>query len=742
MEQLKGLVDHIIYSKPETGYTVFELTTDTELITCVGILHAVSEGETVDLRGDYTNHPLYGRQFSFESFEIIEAADEEAIRRYLASGAVKGIGPALANRIVDEFSDDTFRVMEEEPELLAKIKGISLRKAQEIAAAVVEKQDLRKVMLFLQKYGISNNMAMKIYKEYGNTVYSVIEENPYKLAEDVDGIGFKIADEIATLAGIALDSVYRIKSGIIYCLTNGIGEGHIYLPKELLIYRAKEILNVEEEMIWLQVENLSMERKLIIKQSDDEIRVYSNNFYYMELNCARMLRDLDVIVANKEADIRKSIGNTGKTDETELEELQLEAVVNAITHGVCVITGGPGTGKTTTINRIIKYLEQTGEDFCLAAPTGRAAKRMTETTGYEASTIQRMLGLGKGVSIEKGYYYEKNEENPLETDTIIIDEMSMVDLPLFHALLRAIMPGTRLVLVGDINQLPSVGPGSVLKDIINSGCLKVVKLEKIFRQAGKSDIVINAHKINDGIMPKLDNKSEDFFFLKRDDVNVIMKNIVQLLSEKLPKYVEASTLDIQVLTPMRKGALGVESLNPILQKYINPPSKDKKEKEGLNVLFREGDKVMQIKNNYQLEWEVQGKYGIAVEKGLGVFNGDMGIIKRIDFFSEMIEVLYEENHLVHYPFSNLDELELAYAVTIHKSQGSEYPAVILPILTGPKPLFNRNLLYTAVTRAKRCVTILGNEETIKQMVDNTDEAKRYTSLSEMIKTIFMEDYDS
>ena len=740
MEEITGYIEHIIYSNASNGYTVFELTTDTGTQTCVGILHAISEGESVSLSGEYTTHAIYGQQFSIKEYKVIESTDEESIRRYLSSGAVKGIGPALAARIVDEFGEDTFRVMEEEPELLAGIKGISIRRAQEIAAYVVEKHDLRQAMVFLQKYGISNNLAMKIYSQYGQQMYKVLEDNPYKLAEDIEGVGFKTADEIARLSGIAMDSVYRIKSGILYTLMLGTNEGHTYLPKELLLRKAEELLEADEDTIWLQVENLSMEKKLIIKQTDESVRVYSNTFYYMERSCAVKLRELDVLIEKDEERIRKIVSLTDN-DETRLENLQFEAVVLAITHGVSIITGGPGTGKTTTINKLISYLEMHGDDFILAAPTGRAAKRMTETTGYEASTIQRMLGLNASMIAETGYAYEYNESNPLETDTIIIDEMSMVDMPLFSALLKAIMPGTRLVLVGDINQLPSVGPGSVLKDLIASECFNVVKLKKIFRQEGESDIIVNAHMINEGIAPKLDNKGKDFFFLKRDDVNVIMKNMIQLVSDKLPRYVDATSFDIQVLTPMRKGALGVESLNPILQKYLNPPAPSKQEKEFGNVVFREGDKVMQIKNNYQLEWEIQGKYGIPVDKGLGVFNGDMGTVSKIDFYSEAMEVLYDDNRMVRYPFSGLDELELAYAVTIHKSQGSEYPAVVIPILTGPKPLLNRNLLYTAVTRARKCVTILGSEATFNQMIENVDETKRYTSFDEAIKSLFLEEYE-
>lgn len=740
MEQLSGYIEHIIHSNPNNGYTVFELTTDTGEETCVGVLHAVNEGESVLLRGEYTVHSLYGKQFAFKEYEIVERTDKESIIRYLSSGAIKGIGAALAGRIVNEFGEDTFRVMEEEPLFLSRIKGISERKAIEISEQVVEKRELRAAMVFLQKYGISNNLAVKIYARYGANVFTVIEENPYRLADDIEGVGFKIADGIAAASGIAVDSVYRIKSGILYTISACITEGHTYVPKDYLLEKAGELLGVEEESVWIQVENLSIEKRLIIKVIDEEIRVYSSAFYYMELNCARMLRDLDVLTRQDDDAVRRKLLELDRN--TVLEELQLEAVVKAITNGISIITGGPGTGKTTTINRLIKYLEYKGEDFLLAAPTGRAAKRMTETTGYEASTIQRMLGLGASGLSDKGFSYDRNEENPLEVDIIIIDEMSMVDLPLFNALLKAVIPGTRLVLVGDTNQLPSVGPGSVLRDIIASECYSVVKLEKIFRQEGASDIIVNAHKINAGIVPELNNAGRDFFFLKRDNVNVIMKNMITLISEKLPGYVKADSNEIQVLTPMRKGALGVESLNPILQQYLNPPALSKKEKEYGNVIFREGDKVMQIRNNYQLEWEVLGKYNIVVDKGLGIFNGDMGVVDKIDFYSEIMEVRYDRDHIVKYPFANLDELEHAYAVTIHKSQGSEYPAVIIPLLGGPKPLLNRNLLYTAVTRAKHCVVILGSDSVFAQMVENADETKRYTSLNEAITIINMEDYDT
>ena len=734
MEKISGYIEHIIFSNSDNGYTVFALTTDTEETVCVGALHAVSEGESVELSGEYVVHPMYGRQFSFSSYSVCEAKDEEDILRYLSSGAVKGIGPSLAKRIVDAFGTDTFRIMEEEPEMLSVIKGISAKKAQEIGAFVLERQDLRKVMVYLGKFGISNGLANRIYKKYGSGIYSVMETDPYRLAEEMEGVGFRTADEIAMAAGFSRESEFRVKSGITYALSSAVSEGHVFLPKDLLIDRAATLLEVDRDYISTECDNLCMEKKLSVKTAGDQVRVYLPSFYRMETQCARMLLDLDIVLDANRARIAQAV-DAIEDEKIPLEEKQKEAIILAASTGVSIITGGPGTGKTTIINVLINYLMQKGEDIVLAAPTGRAAKRMTEATGYESSTIQRLLGLTPGAAGERGFSYEYNEDNPLEVDTVIIDEMSMVDLPLFTALLRAIIPGTRLVMVGDTDQLPSVGPGSVLKDIISSGCFATTRLDRIFRQDDASDIIVNAHEINAGHLPKLDNKSSDFFMLKRDDTLLIQKSIVVLVSEKLPKYVNAKPFDIQVLTPMRKGPLGVESLNPLLQRYLNPPSPQKAEKEAGGVIFREGDKVMQIRNNYQIEWEVTGRYGIVAEKGLGVFNGDMGVIGRIDDYSETLEVIYEDDHRVRYPFSDLDELELSYAVTIHKSQGSEYPAVVLPLLTGPRQLFNRNILYTAVTRARKCVTIVGSAETVRRMVDNAEELKRFTSLDEMIRQI-------
>ena len=731
MEKLAGYVEHIIYRNADNGYTVLNLVSGEEEITCVGIFSAIAEGENIEASGDYTDHPTYGKQFKVESFEEKAPEDEEAIERYLGSGAIRGIGLALAARIVRRFKADTFRIIEEEPERLAEVKGISERKAMEIADQVNEKRDLRQAMIFLQQYGITMNLAVKVYQQYGQEVYGIIRENPYRLADDIEGVGFRTADEIAVRVGIRMDSDFRIRSGILYVLLQASTEGHTYLPEEELTRITGQLLEVGEEQIEKQYMDLAIERKIIMKQGENQTQIYAASFYYMEANTATMLKQLNVSYDVPDLEIEERVRRIEKQTGMKLDEHQMTAVKEAVRNGLLIITGGPGTGKTTTINTIIKYFEMEGLDIFLAAPTGRAAKRMSETTGFEARTIHRMLELNGGVDGAAGF--ERNEKNPLETDVVIIDEMSMVDISLMHALLKAVAVGTRLILVGDVNQLPSVGPGSVLRDIIRSHECNVVMLTKIFRQASTSDIIVNAHKINQGEEVTLDNKSMDFFFLKRYDADVIISVVLQLIKQKLPKFVDATPYDIQVLTPMRKGLLGVERLNGILQRYLNPPSPQKREKEHGDILFREGDKIMQTRNNYQLEWEIRTKYGLSVDKGTGVFNGDMGIVREINDFAETMTVEFDEGRMVEYPYKLLDELELAYAITIHKSQGSEYPAVVIPLLSGPSMLMNRNLLYTAVTRARKCVTLVGNEVTFAQMVQNTSQQKRYSGLCDRLK---------
>ncbi len=740
METVKGYVDHIIFQNAENGYTVMSLIADGEEVTCVGMCGGLTQGESISAQGDYVEHPVYGAQFKLKSFQIVTPQDSAGMERYLGSGVIKGVGAGLAARIVRKFGSDTFRIMEEEPERLAEIKGISLRKAQEIAVQMEEKKDMRDAFVFLQQYGISNALSIKIYDVYGMDLYGILKENPYKLAEDIEGIGFRMADELAARVGIRTDSEYRIRSGILYTLTQAVGEGHCFLPLEILLERAHTLLGVRTEDIRPQIGNLMMDKKLVVKGDS----VFTSACYYAELNCARMLCDLNIAVTEaehlptQEALLDKRLEKLARELNMELDELQLGAVRECIQQGLFILSGGPGTGKTTTINMIIRYFEAEGLDILLAAPTGRAAKRMTEATGFEARTIHRMLELNSALSDESSrkVRFERNEENPLEADVIIIDEMSMVDIQLFQALLKAVTPGTRLILVGDVNQLPSVGPGQVLRELIESGCFHMAELKKIFRQAKESDIVVNAHRINRGQQIALDNKSRDFFMLERNDVNVIYKHMIQLIREKLPGYVKASPFDIQVLTPMRKGSLGCETLNGILQRYLNPPDPHKREHmSGANV-FREGDKVMQVRNNYQLEWEIVSSYGIPVDQGTGIFNGDMGKIIEINEEASSMVVEYDEQRRVTYPFSLLEELELSYAVTIHKAQGSEYPAVILPLLGGPRMLFNRNLLYTAITRARSCVTILGSSDTVRSMIENTSENRRYTALTQRLRECF------
>ncbi len=733
-EQVTGYIDTIIFRNEDNGYTVFTVVDNNEEITCYGFFNYINEGEYIEASGEVTNHPIYDDQFKVKSYEIKVPEDIIAVKRYLASGAVKGIGEKLADNIVKKFGDDTFRVMEEEPERLAEIKGISMKKALEIADQLVEKKDMRRAMMFLQDYGINMNLANKIYGQYGPEIFTIIKENPYKLADDITGIGFKIADDIAQKIGIKADSDYRIRSGILYELMNATSNGHVYLPMRELENATRDLLLIDINNFEKYIMDLSIDKKTVVKELDGSKIVYSSIYYNMEMNVAAMLHELDVEYTVDNA-IDKVIGNIEKRQNIELDELQRKAVVDAATSGLMVITGGPGTGKTTTINTIIRYFDAENMDICLAAPTGRAAKRMSETTGMEAQTIHRMLEVS-GAPGDNSGNFEKNSDNPIEADVIIIDEMSMVDINLMYHLLRAIPVGTRLILVGDVDQLPSVGPGNVLRDIIDSECFKVVKLNKIFRQASESEIITNAHKINNGESVQLNKYSKDFLFVRRDSADAIIGAMCTLIRDKLPDYVNAKASDIQILTPMRKGLVGVDKLNKVMQDFLNPKEAGKNEKEYGDIVFREGDKVMQIKNNYQLQWQKKplgSKF--PTEDGMGVFNGDMGIIEHISFFDEVLNIRFDDDRCVAYSFKQLEELELAYAITIHKSQGSEYPAVIIPMFQGPAMLCTRNLLYTAVTRAKTCVCMVGIEASFHDMIANINERKRYSTLKTRIKEI-------
>ena len=737
MEQIEGIVENIIYQNKDTGYTVLELSTGKELLTSVGSFNSISVGENICVKGEYVNHPLYGKQLKAISFKASIPNDIVSLERYLSSGAIKGVGPSIAHKIIQTFKDDTKRVIEEEPELLSKVKGISGKKAQDIAYQFEEKRDLRDAMIFLSQYGINGTLAVKLYKVYEDEIYYIIKQNPYKLSEDVRGIGFKTADEIARKVGIEKDSEFRIKSAVEYILYLNAEKGNTYMKVMDLFNETKFLLDIEIENDYFEtlLSNMVIDRRIKIEHSTD---VYLNYYYKVEAEVAKRLLSINASVAdlNYEKSTAEDFEKFFKEKNILLDEMQLLFIKKSIENGVSILTGGPGTGKTTTINGIIQFFGAKNLKISLAAPTGRAAKRMSETTGYEAKTIHRLLEVNGVVDDKDGSSHGeflRNEENPLEADVVIVDEMSMVDISLFNSLLKAIPLNCRLIMVGDIDQLPSVGPGNVLHDIIASEKFSTIKLEKIFRQAMESDIVKNAHKVNNGEKIKLDNKSSDFFFIEESDAIHITARIWRLLSQKLPKYVDARTSDIQVITPMKKGNLGTYKLNEDLQRALNPKAINKKEYELPNgKILREHDKVMQNKNDYKLDWIIKGMYDIPIETGKGVFNGDIGEVIEIDKLNKKVEVLYDENRYVKYEFTDLDEIELAYAITIHKSQGSEYPAVVIPILDVPRLLSNRNLLYTAITRAKKCVVIVGSEKALNYMIQNKNEVRRQTGLCEKL----------
>ncbi len=738
METIEGFVEHIIFQNPENGYTVLELAVDDDVLTCVGTLPLITEGETIEAEGKEKEHALYGRQFQIQSYIVKEPEDQISMERYLASGAVKGIGAALAARIIKRFKSDTFRIMEEEPERLAEIKGISLKMARSFAEQMEEKRDLRKAMVFLQKYGISTSLSLKIYEKYGYSLYKIIEENPYQLTNEIQGVGFKTADEIAQKAGILMDSDFRVQSGISYCLSQASQDGHTYLPMEELYQRSAEVLSCTREKFLKNLMDLQIERNVVVQTEQDVEAVYGARYFYLEQHTAYLLNRLnDRYLVNQ--NVFSSLLNEIEQEiEIVLDQKQREAVLAAVENNLVIVTGAPGTGKTTIINAIIRYFEAEGMELLLAAPTGRAAKRMSEATGCEAKTIHRLLEVCPGIEHQGQNVFGRDEENLLEADVLIIDEMSMVDIFLMHSLLKAVAVGTRLVLVGDKNQLPSVGPGSVLKDMISSGMFRVVELTQIFRQASGSEIVQNAHRLNRGERLPLEIKKPDFFIMRRYDIAGVLSMLKDMILEILPKNIHVNPYEIQVLTPMRKGSLGVEELNRNLQQFLNPPSGEKPERVHGDFCFRIHDKVMQIKNNYQMEWKVKSSHGVTIEEGIGVFNGDVGIISQINSYSESLTVAFDDGREAEYPFHQLDELELAYAVTIHKSQGSEYPAVILPLLSGPKMLLNKNILYTAITRAKKCVTLIGNEAVFYEMSQNESEQKRYSGLQNRLKELRQE----
>ena len=744
MEEREGYVEHVVFHSPDTGFTVLTLSGSKpgEELTCVGTFPFLDEGEYLRVRGETTRHNVYGQQLRVESYEFIQPADAAAMERYLGSGAIKGVGISMAMKIVTKFGDDTFRIIEREPERLAEVRGISDRIAQSIYAQFMEKQGMRRIVMFLQQFGINLNLALRIYKQYGEKTEEVLKSNPYRIAEDIPRVGFRTADEIARRMGGYEDSDDRVRACLLYVMHLGTTAGHAYLPEDSLLRHMQEYLPaIDDDTFNRVVDSLVMERKLrtVTEYTEEgaEVRhVYLPLYYFTEASIARMLLDLDVEIELPPGGVKPYLNSVACEENIDLDDTQRRAVEEAVKHGVFILTGGPGTGKTTTINAIIRVCEAMGREVVLAAPTGRAAKRMSEATGRDAATIHRLLEVTR-MEDESGSgaaRFNRNADHPLEADVVIIDEMSMVDMHLMHALLKALVPGlTSLVMVGDANQLPSVGPGNVLHDIMESQAFSMVTLTKIFRQAEESDIVVNAHRINRGEMPDVHRKSKDFFFLQRMDAGVIRNLLVQLVRDKLPNYVSATPFDIQVLTPMRKGELGVEGLNVLLQEALNPPAPGKAEYVSHGVTFRVGDKVMQTRNNYRLEWETRSARNTLLDCGSGVFNGDIGIIREINDFAKQMEIVFDDTRVVQYDFSDLEDLEHAYAVTIHKSQGSEYPAVVMPLLTGPRPLMNRNLLYTGVTRAVNCVTIIGSEATMQRMVASVDEQKRYTGLRKSIR---------
>ena len=735
--EIQGVLSEFIFKNDSNGYTVAIVETEDEEITVVGYMPIANQGETIAFMGNWIVHPAYGRQLEILSYKQVTPNTLEGIENYLASGIIKGIGPKIAKKMVDKFGKDTLDVIQYNSNLLTQVEGIGEAKAQIIVQAFEEQREIREIMLFLQQYGVSTNYALKIYKKYGQQTIQLIQENPYRLAEDIFGIGFKIADTIAKRMGVDPSSPYRIMCGIKYILGQHNLEGHTYTPKEELVRTTAEVLGVKNEVVEEALMQLALMNEVQLENLDGQIVAFIMPFYYAESYVCKKLVDLaQVVVKPVSEDMENEIKDIEKQGNISLAENQKEAIGEASINGILVITGGPGTGKTTAINSIIKMFEAHDHTIALAAPTGRAAKRMSEATGREAKTIHRMLEYSF-MDGEGGMSFGKNEDEPLAYDVVIIDEMSMVDILLMKGLLKAILPGTRLILVGDVDQLPSVGAGNVLRDIIDSSLIKVVKLDQIFRQAQESMIIVNAHRINKGEYPHINRREKDFFFISKRKHENIAETIRELCKDRLPKFNNCDPVkDIQVLTPMKKGTLGMLQLNRELQSVLNPSTPYKDEKTINERIFRVGDKVMQMKNNYNLKWkrETDGS------QGEGVFNGDFGYIQEIDEEEREMKVLFDEEKIVTYDFSQIDELELAYSITIHKSQGSEFPIVIIPISYGPPMLFTRNLLYTAVTRAKSLVVMVGMEAGLKSMVDNHRIIQRYSGLKVRLRRLLDEDF--
>lgn len=738
-EQIAGYVIECIFENQDTGYKVLEVESDDglQLMTVVGIMPELQVGERIEANGRWKEHNTYGEQFEVSSFVRALPKDRQAMERYLASGVIKGVGSALAHRIVEHFGDRTFDLIENEPERLAEIKGISSAKACEIGEQFAAQHAAREAMVFLQNLGLTPAMAMRIYKEFGDKTVSILSSNPYVMAERVQGIGFRRADEIARQMGISEEAPGRIRGAIRFALQNAAGEGHTYLPQERLQDEVYRLIGIEGILIENGITESVLEGQLVQKKELGQERVYLKSFYQAEAGVARKLAELSSYPRALEREqYRERLQAVEKAQHIELSDEQREAVLAALQEGVLVITGGPGTGKTTIINAVLELLDEDHQKYMLAAPTGRAAKRMTEATGREAKTIHRLLEIQFGLAEGGKQIFQRDADHPLEADVIILDEVSMIDVILMHHLLKAVMPGSRLILAGDQDQLPSVGAGNVLRDMIQSEAISVKKLTKIYRQAAKSDIVVGAHQINQGEYPVFNRKDTDFFFMRRRVKEDVIRTMIEVILKRMPKFAHCSAVDdIQVLTPMKRGFLGVENLNPRLQEALNPKSSKKAELEFRDTVFREGDKVMQIKNNYNMAWKVLNQYGYPLEEGEGVFNGDVGRIRQINPKTRTVTVLFDDKRQVEYDYMELEELELAYAITIHKSQGTESPVVILPLHSGPDILLSRNLLYTAVTRAKRYAVIIGDEEVVHRMVDNDRQAVRYSSLEARLREL-------
>lgn len=733
---IKGTVETIIFLNEENSYAVFSLLYDegTETV-CTGVIPAITLGETISVTGTYITHHTYGPQLNIKSYKKFYPTSSLSIQKYLASGAIKGIGEKLASRIIQRFGDDTLKTIEEDPQALAMVKGISSDMAKKISEDFSEQSEMRKVFLNLSEYDITPLQSMKIYKKYKSHTIDVVKQNPYILSSDIVGIGFKIADKIALKIGIEVFSPYRIRAGVKYILSQCGSNGDVCIEKEDLLTQTATLLSIDKSHIDNCLIEMQLEQSLFQEKIEDKILVYGSHFYKAESYVSKKLITLSLSeVTNGEhelSQLQKNIKEAESFLKIRLASEQREAVTYALTKGMLVITGGPGTGKTTIIKTIITLLQQEGATVELAAPTGRAAKRMTEATGIEAKTIHRLLGVNF-ISEGLRQTFEKNEENPIEADVIIIDETSMVDLILMQYLLKAVSYSSRLILVGDANQLPSVGAGNVLRDIISSGKLTVISLKEVFRQAKQSLIVTNAHNINLGLYPALNEKDGDFFFLRRNTQQDVVNTILELCTNRLISYGFLKE-DIQVLCPMRKSFIGASNLNTTLQSGLNPHSNTKNEVEYRGTTFRCGDKVMQLKNNYNLEWE-QTIDNIKIT-GHGIFNGDEGYIISVNKKLEFIEVEFYDKKIVNYSFKQLDEITLSYAITIHKAQGSEYPAVVIPIYSGPPMLHNRNLLYTALTRAKKLAVFVGSENALQRMIDNNKEIVRNSYLWYRIKKL-------